>query len=100
MPPWGRPGGNSDDRPLAVPGRDGPDGAPYGMDWGGCRPYGDILWTGNFWQYPNTTYDCFPPYPPVNVRFGPNTEISGRSGVPRSVLANAGIRPGQRPGPP
>ena len=31
-----------------VPGRDGPDGAPYGMDWGGCRPYGDILWTGNY----------------------------------------------------
>jgi hypothetical protein len=71
-------------------GRDGPDGAPYGHDWGGCRPYGDISWVGNWWVYPAQKYDCYPPYPPVNVSFQNNTVIPGRTGVPAAVLARAG----------
>jgi hypothetical protein len=71
-------------------GRDGPDGAPYGHDWGGCRPYGDIAWVGNWWVYPAPKYDCYPPYPPVNVSFRKNTVIRGRGGVPARVLARAG----------
>ncbi len=72
------------------PGLDGPDGQPYGHDWGGCRPYGDITWVGNWWQDPGQTYDCYPPYPPVNVSFANNRVIPGRAGVPARVLKRAG----------
>ena len=73
-------------------GLDGPDGQPYGHDWGGCRPYGDILWEDNLWSNPAEKYDCYPPYPPVNVTLTDNTLISGRSDVPKHVIANAGAR--------
>ena len=72
------------------PGRDGPGGDPYGHDWGGCRPYGDIRWTGNWWHYPARRYDCYPPYPPVNVTVTNNHLIPGPGGVPSRVLRNAG----------
>lgn len=75
------------DNPTGV---DGPGGQPYGHDWGGCRPYGDIVWTGNWWQNPAKSYDCYPPYPPVNVVLRGNTLIRGRAGVPAAVLARAG----------
>jgi hypothetical protein len=75
------------DNPTGV---DGPGGKPYGHDWGGCRPYGDIVWVANWWQNPAATYDCYPPYPPVNVSLRHNTVIRGRAGVPRAVLARAG----------
>jgi hypothetical protein len=72
------------------PGLDGPGGQPYGYDWGGCRPFGDITWAGNFWENPAPGYDCSPPYPPVNVDLHDNTVISGRADVPPALLANAG----------
>ena len=72
------------------PGLDGPGGQPYGHDWGGCRPYGDIAWVGNWWHDPAKAYDCYPPYPPVNVSFRHNTVIPGRTGVPARVLRVAG----------
>jgi hypothetical protein len=73
------------------PGLDGPGGQPYGHDWGGCRPFGDIVWADNFWQNPAPEgYDCSPPYPPVNVELRDNTVITGRSQVPPALLANAG----------
>jgi hypothetical protein len=75
------------DNPTGV---DGPGGQPYGHDWGGCRPYGDIVWTGNWWQNPAKSYDCYPPYPPVHVVLRGNTLIRGRAGVPAAVLARAG----------
>jgi hypothetical protein len=71
-------------------GLDGPGGKPYGHDWGGCRPYGDIVWAHNWWQNPADRYDCYPPYPPVNVSMRDNTVIRGRAGVPKAVLARAG----------
>jgi hypothetical protein len=77
------------DNPSGI---DGPDGQPYGHDWGGCRPYGDIVWEGNWWSNPAPQYDCYPPYPPVNVVLRDNTLIPGRSGVPARVLASAGAR--------
>jgi hypothetical protein len=77
------------DNPSGV---DGPDGQPYGHDWGGCRPFGDVVWKGNWWSNPAPQYDCYPPYPPVNVVLRDNTLISGRSGVPARVLAAAGAR--------
>jgi hypothetical protein len=75
------------DNPTGV---DGPGGQPYGHDWGGCRPYGDIVLEGNWWQNPAKSYDCYPPYPPVNVSLRNNTLIRARSGVPAAVLARAG----------
>ena len=75
------------DNPLGV---DGPGGQPYGHDWGGCRPFGDITWFGNWWQHPADAYDCYPPYPPVNVSLHDNTVIAGRAGVPAAVLTSAG----------
>lgn len=75
------------DNPTGV---DGPGGKPYGHDWGGCRPYGDIVWAANWWENPGTRYDCYPPYPPVNVAFRANKRIRGRAGVPPAVLARAG----------
>ncbi len=71
-------------------GVDGPGGMPYGHDWGGCRPFGDIVWAGNWWQNPGTTYDCTEGYPPVNVTFRANKLISGRAGVPAAVMGRAG----------
>jgi hypothetical protein len=75
------------DNPTGV---DGPGGKPYGHDWGGCRPFGNIVWVGNWWQNPASTYDCYPPYPPVDVSLRANTVIPGRAGVPAAVLARAG----------
>ncbi len=46
----------------------------------------------NWWQYPAESYDCYPPYPPVNVSFQDNTVIGSRAGVPPAVLARAGAR--------
>jgi hypothetical protein len=71
-------------------GVDGPGGNPYGHDWGGCRPYGDIVWAHNWWQNPAKSYDCYPPYPPVHVSFRGNRVIPGRAGAPAAVLARAG----------
>jgi hypothetical protein len=73
-----------------TPGSDGPEGQPYGHDWGGCRPFGDIVWKDNFWENPAEHYDCYPPYPPVNVDLHDNTVIPGRAGVPAAMLATAG----------
>jgi hypothetical protein len=75
------------DNPTGV---DGPGGKPYGHDWGGCRPFGDIAWTGNWWQNPARSYDCYPPYPPVRVVLRANTVIRGRGGVPATLMARAG----------
>jgi hypothetical protein len=73
-------------------GVDGPGGNPYGHDWGGCRPYGDIVWAHNWWSNPAKSYDCYPPYPPVHVSLRNNQVIRGRAGAPAAVLARAGAR--------
>ena len=73
-------------------GLDGPDGSPYGHDWGGCRPFGDIVWEQNWWSNPAEKYDCYPPYPPQNVVLTDNELISGRPDVPKHVIADAGAR--------
>jgi hypothetical protein len=67
---------------------------PYGSDRGGCRPYGDLTYRGNYWQYPHMfTEACpFPPYP-VNVVDDDNHVISGADDVPPAILRNAGLQP-------
>jgi hypothetical protein len=66
---------------------------PYGSDRGGCRPYGDLVYRRNDWQYPTPFFSAcpYPPYP-VNVGDIDNKVISGPSQVPRSILDAAGLR--------
>ncbi len=66
---------------------------PYGTDRGGCRPYGDLTYRQNYWQYP-TLYIAACPYPPypVNVVDVDNHVISGAGQVPGSILAAAGLQ--------
>jgi hypothetical protein len=61
---------------------------PYGSDRGGCRPYGDLTYRQNYWQYPDLfTEACpYPPYP-VNV-----VDVPGAGPVPPSILKAAGLQ--------
>lgn len=70
---------------------------PYGSDRGGCRPYGDIVYQQNYWQYPTPFFSACPyrPYP-VHIVDAGNQLISGPSGVPRSILNAAGLQPAYR----
>jgi hypothetical protein len=70
---------------------------PYGADWGGCRPYGDISFESNYFQYPSNppfaNYEVCP-YPPYPVDVSMNdTQISGPADVPRRILDGAGLEP-------
>ena len=64
---------------------------PYGGDRGGCRPFGDITYRGNYWQHPAPFWSAcpYPPHP-VGVRDEGNTEIGSARDVPRRVLDAAG----------
>lgn len=64
---------------------------PYGTDRGGCRPYGDLTYTNNYWQFPKPFFEVCP-YEghPVNVVDNNNTVITGKSAISHSVLAAAG----------
>jgi hypothetical protein len=74
---------------------------PYGADWGGCRPYGDITFESNYWQYPTNgpfgNYDVcpYPPYP-LRVRQIGNKTIRGAGDVPARILDSAGLQPSFR----
>jgi hypothetical protein len=67
---------------------------PYGSDRGGCRPYGDLVYRENYWQYPHMfTEACpYPPYP-VDVVDEGNHTIAGPAEVPGSILRRAGLQP-------
>ena len=61
---------------------------PYGSDRGGCRPYGDLTYRQNYWQYPTLFISAcpYPPYP-VNV-----VDVPGVGQVPPSILKAAGLQ--------
>lgn len=69
---------------------------PYGSDSGGCRPYGDIEFAGNFWLT-GSFYDICPcsengvSYP-VNLSYKNNQVIQGKADVPKRLLRSAGVR--------
>ncbi|MBJ7522099.1 MAG: right-handed parallel beta-helix repeat-containing protein [Solirubrobacteraceae bacterium] len=64
---------------------------PYGSDRGGCRPFGDITYRGNYWQHPEPFWGAcpYPPHP-VGVRDDGNVVVTSAAGVPRRVLDAAG----------
>ena len=64
---------------------------PYGTDRGGCRPYGDLTYRDNLWQFPDPYWEACP-YEghPVNVVDDSNTVITGKAAVSRSILEAAG----------
>jgi GH141 insertion domain len=70
---------------------------PYGSDRGGCRPYGDLTYRQNYWQFPTPFFSVceFPPYP-VAVVDSDNHVVSSQSQVPRSILDAAGLQPAYR----
>lgn len=70
---------------------------PYGSDRGGCRPYGDLTYRENYWQYPHMFTDAcpYPPYP-VGIAESGNRTISDASQVPASILRGAGLQPRYR----
>ncbi len=65
---------------------------PYGSDRGGCRPYGDLTYRDNYWEFPTPFFSAcpFPPYP-IGIADVGNHLISGPGGVPRAVLDGAGL---------
>jgi hypothetical protein len=72
--------------------------AVYGNDtasFGGCEepdaPYGDFSFTGNYYESLTDGFTCGEP---ANATITDNTQIgSDGSGVPASLLANAGLQP-------
>jgi hypothetical protein len=64
---------------------------PYGSDSGGCRPYGDIAFNGNYWQHAHHYWDACP-YEnyPVNVVDKGNQVIAGPGSVSSQILSAAG----------
>jgi hypothetical protein len=72
--------------------------AVYGNDtasFGGCKeatnPYGDFDFTGNYYESLTDGFSCGEP---TNANITDNTQIgSDGSGVPASLLANAGLQP-------
>lgn len=74
-------------------------GIPYGSDRGGCRTYGDLIFTGNYWL--NSSFYDICPYSdkgvsyPTNVISKNNHVIQGEQDVPGRLLKAAGVR--QRP---
>jgi len=70
---------------------------PYGSDRGGCRPYGDLSYEQNYWQYPTLFVSAcpYPPYP-VHVQDHGSHVVSGVSQVPGGILERAGLQPRYR----
>jgi hypothetical protein len=66
---------------------------PYGGDMGGCVPYGDLKFVGNYWVSPWFYDPC--PYEayPIDVTFQDNHTISGPADVPAAILEAAGRQP-------
>ncbi|MEO6846840.1 MAG: right-handed parallel beta-helix repeat-containing protein [Chthoniobacterales bacterium] len=71
-------------------------GFPYGTDIGGCRTYGDINYTGNYWASKAIGVVC--PYNqggvdyPTDVTYTNEHIISPNGGVPPAILKAAGVR--------
>lgn len=97
------------------------NGLPYGSDSGGCRTYGDIDYSGNYWLQspiptdlpiynliyqallhfsPWSTMGFFAPCPfiynavsyPTNLTYENNTSIFSIADIPASILSNAGVQ--------
>jgi hypothetical protein len=68
---------------------------PYGSDRGGCIPYGDIRYRGNYWQSMDFFfYDvCWRPPYPVDLQEADEHYITGPADVPARILRAAGRRP-------
>lgn len=64
---------------------------PYGSDRGGCRPYGDLTYVANYWEYDRPYWDACP-YEghPVNVVDQGNVVITGGNAISRKILDAAG----------
>ncbi len=73
------------------------NGIAYGSDRGGCRTYGDIIYTGNYWLNPTFFDICYyiddngESYP-TNVISKHNHAIQGAQDVPGWLLRAAGVR--------
>jgi hypothetical protein len=67
---------------------------PYGTDMGGCVPFGDLVFAGNYFRDQLAFYDIctntyFPDYP-IDMTFSGNVKVSSSSQVPSSILNAAG----------
>lgn len=68
---------------------------PYGSDFGGCLPVGNLTYTDNYFLDPIDFYEpvlCTPPPHPVNVSIHNNGPITSADQVPSSILAQAGAQ--------
>lgn len=71
---------------------------PYGSDTGGCRTYGDITYTDNYWQ--NQTFFIADPCEyeadgvsyPTRLQYDGNHVITGLGDVPQPLLQAAGVQ--------
>ena len=63
----------------------------YGTDRGGCRPYGDITYIENYWQFPKPFFEICPQAGyPVNVVDQNNTVVTGPGAISKQILSAAG----------
>jgi hypothetical protein len=71
-------------------------GLPYGSDFGGCLPVGNLIYTQNYFLDPSDFYEpviCVSPYvpaTPVNVSINNNGPITSAEQVPSEILSQAG----------
>jgi len=67
---------------------------PYGGELGGCLPYGDMIFEGNYLRDNLSFYDICTnsnfPTAPYNMSFINNIKITGVNDVPASILNEAG----------
>ena len=77
-------------------------GLPYGLDAGGCVPFGDIHFRSNYFLRAGFYDICgWPSPPPVDVTAADNHFITGADDVPVRLLRAAGRRrPEHSDGPP
>lgn len=70
------------------------DVVPYGEDMGGCVPFGDLVFEGNYLRNPVDFYDIcsneYFPDAPTNISYINNREVSSSSEVPAAILDAAG----------
>ncbi|HKM99726.1 MAG TPA: right-handed parallel beta-helix repeat-containing protein, partial [Candidatus Binataceae bacterium] len=73
-------------------------GVPYGSDFGGCLPVGNLTYTENYFLDPIDFYgpqicqNSYIPAYPVNLTIQNNGPITSADQVPSSILSQAGVQ--------
>ena len=73
-------------------------GVPYGSDFGGCLPVGNLTYTGNYFLNPIDFFgpqicqSSYIPAYPVNLKIENNGPVTSAAQVPSWILTQAGVQ--------